>query len=391
MPASRDLPTYQDAVDRLLDIFDIDRTGRDLRLARNAVSAAVRAVSQAAHWSHYDRACTIQTVASYSTGTIEYDHTGGSSERLVTLTSGTFPTWAANGWIIIDNVHYEVDSRVSSTALTLAENSNPGADVAASTTYTLYRHIYNLPTDFSKCRGVWNATNNTGIRFSDVDCQEVNILASRQTPTTPDRYTIRNAADVPFRDSLVLSPPPDAVYSLRVWYEAQPATLYTESYATGTVTVSSGATTVTGSGTSFASRHVGAVIRFSSDGTTMPTSTYGYRDGNVDNPASFQAVITAVNSGTSLTIDTAAPSTHTAVKYVISDKLDINPTTMLTAVEKWAAYEFARSAKREDVANWERQAIQAVRLAKENNQRSQDSLSSNLMPRSFVNAPTVDE
>lgn len=388
--ASRDLPTYQDLTDRLLDIFDLDRAAsRDLRMARAAVLTAYRDMHQRAHWSYYDRQCVVLTVAPYETGTVAYDHTGGASERQLTLTDGTWPTWAASGRVIIDDVHYDVESRVSSTIITLGESSNPGADVASGTTYTIYRSAYDLPSDFSKVRSVWNSTLNEPITPANIDSQNFLVNSDGSSTSSPCMYSIASNADYVFKDALQINPP-DAAYAINVAYTAQPRAMSLEQYATGTASVSADSVTVTGSGTTFVAGHVGCVIRFSSSGTTMPTNAVGYRDSNVDNPAVHQAIVKSVASTTSITIDSASPSALSAVKFTISDRLDVQPGVMLTALEKLAAWEMARLCKRDDVDRYERQAMSALRLAMENNQRSDDS-QTGWRRSPFVNASITTE
>lgn len=73
---------------------------------------------------------------SYSTGTVVYDHTGGANERQLTLTGGTWPTWAKSpGRIFINEDWYSLDTRVSDSIVTLKSTDNPGADVASTTFY----------------------------------------------------------------------------------------------------------------------------------------------------------------------------------------------------------------------------------------------------------------
>lgn len=70
----------------------------------------------------------------YSTGTVVYDHTGGANERQLTLTSGTWPTWAKlPGRIFINNDWYSLDTRVSDSIVTLRITDNPGSDVSSTT------------------------------------------------------------------------------------------------------------------------------------------------------------------------------------------------------------------------------------------------------------------
>lgn len=81
----------------------------------------------------------------YSTGTIVYDHTGGTFERMVTLTGGSFPTAiGTNGAIQIAGTWYTIAAWVNGNILQLGSGAgnNPGTDVA-STSYVANSEPYN--------------------------------------------------------------------------------------------------------------------------------------------------------------------------------------------------------------------------------------------------------
>ena len=54
---------------------------------------------KAHQWTFMFPVTTLSINAPQSSSTITYDHTGGSSENLVTIASGTWPTWAADAMI----------------------------------------------------------------------------------------------------------------------------------------------------------------------------------------------------------------------------------------------------------------------------------------------------
>src|SRR5689334_1960458 len=94
-----DVWTYADLVGYILDTHAVKATGLNLRHAREAVRRAYRDFPQRHSWNYYYRQRVLQTVASYGTGTISYTN----STRTVTLTGGTFPSWANYGRIVIDS------------------------------------------------------------------------------------------------------------------------------------------------------------------------------------------------------------------------------------------------------------------------------------------------
>lgn len=91
-------------------------------------------------WSFLDSITTLTTNNTYSTGTITV------VSGVVTLASGTFPSWAAQGHLLIGGIGYEVNTRDSSTQVTLVDTT---VSAAAGTTYVLAHWAYDLPSDFS--------------------------------------------------------------------------------------------------------------------------------------------------------------------------------------------------------------------------------------------------
>ena len=143
--AEQPLFTFQDAVDHVSDVFDIaglDATSKHFRAAKRAVADAYRDIVRLHEWSYYERHGQITTEAEQSSSTITYDHTGGTYERMVTIAAGTWPTNARYMHIIIESQRYKVATRESSTVITLTPDTNPGADVAAGTSYNIFRSVY---------------------------------------------------------------------------------------------------------------------------------------------------------------------------------------------------------------------------------------------------------
>jgi hypothetical protein len=82
---------------------------------------------------------TLSLYAPYSTGTVTI------VAGVVTLASGTFPSWAADGDVWVNAIRYSVNTRDSNTQVTLNDTS---VAASAGTSYTLIQHYYTLPTDF---------------------------------------------------------------------------------------------------------------------------------------------------------------------------------------------------------------------------------------------------
>lgn len=368
--AQTPLVTFTDVVEELLDSQEIERTELNLRNAIRAVQEAYRFLSASHDWSYYQNRSIIPTVASYSTGTVTGDYTGGANERMLTLASGTWPDWAAFGRITISGTTYTVATRESDSIITLSPNSTFTSDIAAGTSYELFRDTYELPVDFKRLIRLMDVDNEHEVEVVSDGTHQVSQLTYFKSPDTPWQVAIRGVAEYYGSMSLSFSPPPSAIREYDLLYVRQPRQLNIEKYNTGTVTITGSTTTVTGNSTAFPEDCVGSIIRISST-ATEPTGVAGVSSGTV-NRYYAQRTITARASATSLTIDaTVSTSTLTTVGYVISDPVDIEHHAMYGALRSLALAEYIRlkghygeyRAQREE-------AMRELRLAMENDSRA---------------------
>lgn len=334
------LETYHDILTFLTKVENANTDNRVVQLAQDAILSAYQELPLMRRWKSYYAQGRVKTDASYSTGTVAFDFTGGSSERMLTLSGGTWPTNAARGWVLIDGVEYRVASRVSDTVITLSVNSNPGEDIAAGESYTWWRDTYPMPLDFLGAdklvdhQGFWEPIHTTPGNV-------LNLRANNQSANEPLDYSFISDPDYVGVMAVRFHPPPNDVYVLDFTYYRSPVPMRVLEYSTGTVSVSS--TTVTGTGTSWNSDMVGCLIRFPRSGVNeIPTGRTGKY------PYAEQRIVTAVNSATSITIDAVLDGTYSGVKYRISDFLDIDYNVMREAFRKLCEYRFAENLSRQD-------------------------------------------
>lgn len=355
--------TMQDFVHLLVDRIGVDRSSRPLRLARLAVINAQRDLPYRHNWSHYFSRFHVNAEAEFTTGTIAYDHTGSANEREVTLSGGTWPTNAKFGYLVIANQHYEVEQRISDTILTLTAENNPGADIAGGTSFTWYRDNYLLPINYARMSRLYDPANIRPLDYIEpTEFMEKSRLW--RTPSTPHCYTIMHSPEHLGALSLYLGPAPSTAQEYDALYQREPNELRTEEEVNGTVTVSAGATSVTGTGTSFSQEHIGSIIRFSDNGSQEPNPFWGdFLDEH--NPYFAQRVIQTVPSSTSLTIDSevSASTTLTDVKFSISDPIDVRAGAMMTAFQKLAEYHFAELMKMDDAGDRFAMAERTIQMA----------------------------
>lgn len=321
------ITTRADVLEYLELIYQTNQGGSRVKvLAEHAVRTTYRDLPGKHEWKYLRRRGQLVTTAPYSTGTVAYDHTGGSSERMVTLTSGTWPSWAAYGILIISGVAYNITSRVSDSVITLEETTNPGSDVASGTEYSLARRLYPLPVAFRRIGTIYESNGNRALSYLSPSDIQMNLLGGLSTGD-PLCWTVRGERSDYLRKSVVeFSPIPTSSRSYEFVFVPEPRafTLPSKSVSSGTISMSSGATAVTGTGTAFTNEMIGTVFRASTASNLSPSSHVG------DNPPIVEGVVTAVADATNLTIDTAAPSALSGVTWNVSDIIDIDPGPTLT-------------------------------------------------------------
>lgn len=344
------------------DLIDFVSTGStdaaNVRRTNRAIENSYREVTMARHWSYYYQRGRLQTQAPYNTGTITYTQ----ATRVVDLASGTWPTWAANGTLSIAGVEYEVATRTSGTQLVLSVNSNPGADVAAGTSYYLWQDTYVLPVDFQSLGTIKDAQNNVTLEYMEPN----DFIAMRlfnMTVSQPRYFTIFHDQNYVGALAIKLFPPPMLSYSYDYMYKRHPRQFTCHGYTTGTVTTSG--TSVTGVGTTFTQAMIGCMIRFGTTGDG-PTGTHG------ENPYVAQRVVSSFTSATSIGIDTALDAEVAAVKYEIGDPIDIEAGSMYTAFLRRCEYELAVQQRRDDIPKYLALAEKAMLVAFEEDNRNMD-------------------
>lgn len=358
-----ELWTYQDAIDRLLDGYEKFGDRRGLRNVRRAIQDAYRELATVHEWSYFRRRLKLTTSATQTDGTIAYDHTGGASERLVTLTGATWPSSVEFYELYVDGVRYEIDERLSSTTLTLTADANPGEDLASGTSYTLLRSTYPLPTNFSAIGHVVDVTAS-GVVLGGMT-QEDWLLATRMgiVTGTPFAYSVVQLAERSGAMALAFHPCPTDARTYDALIRVRPLPLVVERYYTGTVALTAGDATVTGTGTSWDSSHVGCVLRVGGDGSaSIPTSQYGDPDGDI-NPAVFEGIVRSVTDATHLELEEAPTSSYASRKYTLSSRLDLEAGAMLDYFFSLADYKMASVEHREDAGRLWAASRQSLRQA----------------------------
>lgn len=340
------LITYRDVIDHLNHYVRGGAQDAEQTDLREAIQFAYRDFALGREWNYFTSEYRVQLEAAYTTGTVAYDHTGGTYERQLTLTTGTWPTWSAFGRVVLAGVVYEVEDRKSASVITLTAANNPGADIASGTSYTIYRSHYTLPSDFRALYQPLAEQNDACLRYVDPSDWQYLEHVDQNTASYPIYWTITGDPNFVGSMALVTQPYVTAAQGIRFVYQRDPRPLRYSGYAAndyvGTVTASSGSTAITGTSTAFTVGMVGSVIRFTS-GTDYPTGLNGL------NPFDEQKIITAFSSTTGITVDSALDNSYTTKKYVISDYIDLFPG-YINCFYDLAAYRLAQIRNRPDLA-----------------------------------------
>lgn len=192
--------------------FSSDQTSDIL----NCIQDGLQRVYASHSWSFFRPVVDITTTAPYTTGTVTI------ASGVVTLTGGTFPTWAADGLFLVDNGYYSVASRDGNTQITL---DNTTVTIATASTYQLARPEIPMDAAFD------SIANDSDIAFYPSDERWYPAVKMRhddfirkmeQSNPEFDRpiwYSVRTTefdATVGSRRVLAFYPAPDQAYTMRV-------------------------------------------------------------------------------------------------------------------------------------------------------------------------------
>lgn len=365
--------TAHDAQERLLDYLGTTREQLSLQTVRRSILDALRELTRMHRWTYWYTFGRLNLDGSYQTGTIAYDHTGGVYERQVTLSSGTWPTWADRGLLRISgtgvstggSVVYPIDRRISDTVVTLDETFNPGGDIAAGTSFTLGREAYTLPAD-------WVAGDNGLIEdnWGGMVYVRPQELLNRQRYVhdsfgQPIYYTYTGDPKIAGRFAVRISPPADNDQTLDYLYLRKPRAIATWDSGTeitpaakATVDAANFPRKITLAGGTFKNEMVGDVIRLSTSSTAAPTELAG------ENPYDVERTIRVFVSSTEVEVDQDIQDSYTNVAYRISSPIDVEDLMLnafLRSTERQSAIARIMRNKREA----DEEFLRALRFAME--------------------------
>jgi hypothetical protein len=328
--------TYQDAINHLLDYLGADVGTEALRTVRRAIQNTLRTFPRIHRWTYYYNHGRINTNGVYQQGTVTYDYTGGAYERMLTLTGGTFPSWASDGTIRLGDANYKIANLVTSTLAVLDSAQSPRQDLPAGTTYRLFCDEYLLPIDFVSADEGLNKSNFTNLTYVHPREWLSSVENGNNYSADPYMYTITGHSSLQGRLSFRVYPYPATDRSFDYLYQRGARPIAIELYTAGTVaadTSNGPTTTITATGANFTSSLTGSIIRISPDSSDFPTGLDG------DNIAEYERQIVGVISSTQLVVDEPLYTTFSARKYAISDPIDVEQGVMLDPFLRGCEYQ----------------------------------------------------
>ena len=364
------IPTLSDIVDHLVDIIGGNSDAKGFRKLKRAALAAHRDVLSQCGSDYYVREHQLLTSAGITGGSIVYTH----ATRTCVLTD--YALIAAEQAIMtsckirIGTVVCDVEALTAGdtdTTFTLTKESNPGEDIASTTTWNAWQTTYALPSDFNGMIQALSLDDTRIMRY--IEPQDIHQLERREYYSgEPAVWTIVRSLHEGSTWSIKVIGVPSDQDVIAFLYRGTMLTPSLSGYETkasvGTVTLDN-TTTIAGSGTSFDASMVGSRIRVSGVSGTAPTNFDG------DNPFIYESKITAVASTTSLTVATAPAATLDGATqtYMVSSPIMIDPM-YLNAMYAGAEYHIARTSN--DVKKVESKYaifMDALRVAMESNSK----------------------
>lgn len=387
MPAPRVL-VFTDVIDHLVDYMNAAGDEKNLRTARRCAIEAYDELVLGGDWSYFWKPYYLSLEAKYSTGTITYTHSGGTYPRQLTLASGTWPTNAVYYTIRISSVDYAVEDRKSDTVLTLDANRNPGANVAAGTSYVAYRSGYTLPGDY---RGMCFPSTPDDWYSCYVHPSEWHAEERLNTSSgDPTMWTVLGDENLVGSQAVHVWPYPSTAKSYAMLYQRfGRKLLYTgyeaDAYSSASQLVSGTAASrdLTGSGTAFAADMIGCVIRFGTS-ANVPDGDGGLKQYKE------QKVIVARTDATTGTLDSVLTNTFTNVKFRISSLVDLRPT-MIPAFLRGAELQCAIVKNMDRLSRAQKLYDQTLLLCKEAESEYRGRRGVNLYGRARDQIGDVDE
>jgi hypothetical protein len=224
--------------------------------------------------------------------------------------------------------------------------------------------IYALPADVRSIGDPLAADGWWGMRYVPPAQWLADDALLAGSTGTPEEFTIVPSPTLPGRLAVRFFPTPDADRTLRFWYQRTPRALAVYRSAVGTASVALHTTSVIGVGTAWTSALDGSVLRLSPSSRDEVTSDVG------PVPPALEGTIASVGDATHLTLAVASQVALSGVRHAVSDPVDVEPGSMLSAFQRGCELQACLSRPVQDRLSPTRLYEQALRLAAAGDMRS---------------------
>jgi|LakMenEpi03Aug12_release.lakeMendotaPanAssembly.Ray.scaffolds.fasta_scaffold32210_6 hypothetical protein len=325
-----DLFTYADIVQRLRDKRGLAGSTREMHMLKIAVQDALTELAGRSTWRHYNRRASVTTKA-VSYHTASYD----ASTMVMSIATGTWPTDAQYGEVVYDNQRYKVASRLTDTTLLIHSATAPAANFT-SKAVTWMQASYALPFMIREIRSVIDEDAYRPLVYMSPSDAVRHRKLARTTGQTL-RYTLRSSENYMGLKEIEFSPVPAQAtrFEIAMIVRPRPFKTYELTGTDGAYTTST--KTFTSATAAFEANHVGCILRISAS-ATLPRGRTIFDEARVD--FAIQTFITEVVSATEVKVSSSFTATASGKGYTVSDPADLDPTTMLAALEalSWEKY-----------------------------------------------------
>lgn len=298
----------------------------DARVLKS-IQNAIQALSGKHNWTYYRRQTRFTTSPQVSMKFF-FDQTGGAQERLASIVGGSYwPQDATYGELVIGEVKYRVEKRISAMQATLEKDFSLARDMTCCATWQ--RPSYQFTREIAKVHYVRNITANR--QLTTMAPNEFEAMGHRPYTSGMTRhFSWQNRGNVFGGSEFVLHPAPICAEIVEVSASVIPHK--------PTVVSISGVDATGGQGTydlicpsaTFNHRAVGCVVRLSST-AALPGDDWTY-----------QGFVVGAN-GSTLKLSEPLPSNYSSVGYLLSSPIDIEASVMLESLEDECFYQYTKN------------------------------------------------
>ena len=116
----------------LIDYLGAGQADNVLRDAKRATIEALRELIQEYDWTYLYGTGRVQLQPLYTTGLVTYAAAGNLCANQVTLTGGTWPSWANLGILRIGLINHDVIAQINGATLQLDPGESPPFDITTT-------------------------------------------------------------------------------------------------------------------------------------------------------------------------------------------------------------------------------------------------------------------